>query len=202
MQRRYLKNLRKRFRTFNEESVRAWAENNYGDWLKNIQQQDTEPDSPCERFYRYYTQGIGEVVNQHLRSGAEIDSFFQDGPVTTDMMQAAIAEMHMLPCPDDIVTYRYVDPKVWGLMKRDASLIYDLAFLSTTLTRDTVAQRRYACNKHSYLMEIFVPKGTPCAYVELIADMQENELLFPPKTKLRILSKPLLSKRISCIIEN
>lgn len=73
------------------------------------------------------------------------------------------------------------------------SILTDKGFFSTTLSLNAVSNRDYANLKHHSLLYIYVPKGTPCAYVDLISDMGENELLFAPNIKLKILSNCLVN---------
>lgn len=58
------------------------------------------------------------------------------------------------------------------------------------------------CKPQHSLLYIYVPKGTPCVYVDLISDMGENELLFAPNIKLKILSNCLFGKYIECVVIN
>ena len=110
--------------------------------------------------------------------------------------------------PENIVVYRYVDPKLLRSMMKwndkklltKNTVIFDKGFLSTTLTQETVQSRDYTTIRNKVL-KIYVPQGTPCIYLELIADMNENEMLFPPMTKLKVLSNPFFSRYIECIIE-
>lgn len=81
------------------------------------------------------------------------------------------------------------------------NIIFDRAFLSTTLTPSVVLDHSYAQNYYK-LIKIYVPKGTPCVFVDLISDMHENEVIFSPNTKLKVLSAPLLSKYIECMVIN
>lgn len=79
-------------------------------------------------------------------------------------------------------------------------IIFDRAFLSTTLT-PSVVNHSYAQNYYK-LLKIYVSKSTPCVFVDLISDMHENEVIFSPNTKLKVLSAPLLSKSIECMVMN
>lgn len=85
-------------------------------------------------------------------------------------------------------------------LKKGAT-IFDKAFLSTTLARESVIGRDYA-NPKNTLLKIYVPKGTPCIYLDLIADMGENEILFAPMTKLKVLDASFFGRYIECIVEN
>ena len=200
--------LRQKYMSFDDDTIKPWAIAHYGKWLKSMQDEENQPITPCERFFRKYSQGIHYVYNGALRN-ERIEDFYQRGLISKDEISEAICEMKKYPCPDNVIAYRYVNHRIFNRMLENVKLhwirrnniIFDKGFLSTTLTPDAVVEKhQYTIDKH-YTLMIFVPKGTPCAYIELIAHMGENELLFPPRTRLRILSVNLITKKIVCIIE-
>lgn len=155
-------------------------------------------------FFRYYTQGIHYIYNNLLG--------FQKNDIrsnTKNTISLVINEIGRHPCTQNIIVYRYVNKPIFRKMKRwsgihiirKGSIIYDKAFLSTTLTPSTVLGHSYTQNYYRVL-KIYVSKGTPCVYVDLISDMHENEVIFCPNTRLQVLSSPILHKYIECKIVN
>lgn len=190
--------------------VLKWADKYYKEWLRDIQNQAYLPVTPIEKFFRYYTQGIHYVFNRALRAECDHEKFFRDSElISTDMFYGAIDEMKQHSAPENIVVYRYVEPQIfklmckWGKVKmlRKNSIIFDKAFLSTTITPETVSSQSYVTFRNKRL-KIYVPKGTPCAFLEFIADMNENEVLFPPETKLKIIFSSLFHSYVECIVVN
>ena len=199
------------FREFTDkEEAAQWGKEHYGNWMPQLQDQNYKPITPAEQFFRYYTQGIHYIYNRILR-GTTIDKYdFEDSPVTKEMFIDGIDEIQKQCLPEDILVYRYVDTdilkdmKKWSgikLIKRN-SILTDKGFFSTTLSLDAVSNRDYVNLKHHSLLYIYVPKRTPCVYVDLISDMGENELLFAPNIKLKILSNYLFGKFIVCVVIN
>ena len=54
------------FKRFNLKSTEAWGRKNYGNWLPELQNQNYEPKTPVEEFFRYYTQGVHNFFNKIL----------------------------------------------------------------------------------------------------------------------------------------
>ena len=195
------------YRVFCADTAAEWGKKYYGNWLFEMQNQDNMPQTPAEKFFRYYTQGINHTFSRVLRSGCDIEKYCVDSILSPEMFYDAIDEINSHPVQEDIVVFRYIDKETtrsmlkWGnlLYFKKGSIIFDKTFLSTTLTPETVQSRDYARN-YRRLLKIFVPKGTPCLYLELIADMQENEVLFAPNLKLRVLSLSL-DGVVECVAE-
>lgn len=201
----------KSFREFtNKNEATQWGKKHYSDWMPRLQDQNYKPVTPAEQFFRYYTQGIHYIYNRILRESSVDKYDFKDSNVTKEMFIDGINEIQKQHLPEDILVYRYVDTdllkdmKKWSnikLIKRN-SILTDKGFFSTTLSLDAVSNRNYATLKHHSRLYIYVPKGTPCVYVDLISDMGENELLFAPNIKLKILSNCLFGKYIECVVIN
>lgn len=198
-----------KFKVFSPEEVETWGKANFGDWLPQLQNQAYAPVSPTECFFRYYTQGPHYAFNR-IRF-RDIDEFDFDGALLTrDMFDESIAEIKSHPIKEDIVVYRYIAKTMLPHMlscgdskslKKGAVLV-DKGFMSTTLCLDTVKNRSYANLQKRSLFTIYVPKGTPCVYVDLISDMNENEMIFAPGTKLKVLDTHFFKKYVECIIVN
>ena len=77
----------------------------------------------------------------------------------------------------------------------------DKGFMSTTLALSSVSGRDYATLFNHSLLTIYVPKGTPGVYVDLISDMHENEMLFAPGLKLKVISS-FFGRIIVCVVVN
>ena len=94
--------------------------------------------------------------------------------------------------------------KKWSNVKliRKNSILTDKGYFSTTLSLDSVVGRHYATLKRHSLFYIYVPKGTPCVYVDLISDMHENEILFAPNIKLKVLGSYWFGRCIECVVVN
>lgn len=107
---------------------------------------------------------------------------------------------------EDIIAYRFTNKYVlekmieWSGEKKIKKnvIFWDKGFLSTTLTPGVVKNEHDYSRKIYRILKIYVPKGTPCVCLELISDMNENEILFPPNTKLRINKINSLLGRIEC----
>lgn len=219
-----------KFRLFEYASAKEWGLKNYQYWLKEAQCTDINifaqaeqsglaisellsarvPTTPAGNFFYFYSRGSAHQFNGALRTDANIDEPLIDSDTftTAEMIHAAINEMEANKIIEDIVTYRFVNKCVLGFMlecsglrklKKDA-VVFDKAFLSTTLTLKGGRQGAFYKEKPAKIFKIYVPKGTPCVYIDLVSDMNENELLFPPKTKLRVLSVRPFNKLVECVV--
>lgn len=192
------------YRDFSDEEATEWGKKNFGNWLIEMQDQNIQPSKSVECFFRYYTQGIHYTYNNPLR--LQINDI---RPMTKNTISLAMNEIKSHPCTQNIIVYRYVNKLLFKKMKewsnihviRKSNIIYDKGFLSTTLTPSTVLGHSYTQNYYRVL-KIYVPKGTPCVYVDLISDMHENEVIFCPNTMLKVLSAPILNKYIECKVVN
>lgn len=199
----------KKYKVITSDEVEEWGRKYYGHWLVDIQNQENQPKTPVEQFFRYYTQGIHNMFNRVLREDKDMEEYCRESIISPDMIYGAINEMKNNPIQEDVVVYRFVNQNLlksmlkWSGVNRlrKDTVIFDRAFLSTTLTLEAITSRHYAHHKNT-LMKIYVPKGTPCAFLELVSDMQENEVLFLPNTKLRVISRTLFNKYIECIIQD
>lgn len=198
----------KSFKRFTPETAEVWGRENYGNWLPELQNQDYEPQTPAKKFFRRYTQGVHYFFNNITRN-YDIDTYnFNGSGFTKEMFDDSINEINRHLIPDDIVVYRYI-PKTlikkmleWGNSKslKRNSILLDKGFFSTTLSTEAVKDRDYAnLRKHS-LFTIYVPKGTPCVYVDLVSDMHEQEMLFAPGIRLKVIGKRRFGKYIDCVI--
>lgn len=198
------------FRKFSAEEARIWGKEKYGDWLPQLQNQAYMPETPSEKFFRWYTQGVHYALNGIVRFAGIENYNYTDSMFTKEMFLDSIAEIEKNILTEDIVVYRYVEKTLikpmleWGgsrRLKRDAVLV-DKGYLSTTLSFDAVKNRSYATLKGHSLFTIYVPKGTPCVFTDLISDMNENEMLFAPGTRLKVVNSCRFGKFIECIVIN
>lgn len=198
---------RKAYKSFNDEGATEWGKKYYGDWLPKLQNQKYMPETPCEKFFRYYTQGVDYVFNRILRY-SNIDEYdFKNSGFTKEMFYDSIAEINKHRLCENIVVHRYVSKDILQKMKgwshihviRKNIILTDKGYFSTTLCLDSVKGRPYATLKRHTLFRIYVPKGTPCVYVDLVADMGESELLFAPNIRLKVIHN--FGKYIECIVE-
>lgn len=195
------------YKDFTDDEALEWGRKNYSHWLINMQDQNLSPVTPVECFFRFYTQGIHYTYNGFLRAETRTDC--SNSLIGLNSISLAIKEIEKHPCPENIIVYRHINKSLFKGMKKWSNIhmvnknniIYDRAFLSTTLTPSAVLDHSYAQNYYK-LLKIYVPKGTPCVFVDLISDMHENEVIFSPNTKLKVLSAPLLSKCIECMVMN
>lgn len=197
-----------KFKRFSFEEASDWGRKKYGNWLPELQNQDYSPKTPAEEFFRYYTQGSDIFFNRLARSD-EIDTFnFSDSIFKKEMFDDSIHEINSHPIPDDIVVYRYVPKPLiscmleWGgskLLKKNVILI-DKGFFSTTLSLEAVVEQPYANLKSRSLFTIYVPKGTPAVYADLVSDMNEQEMLFAPGIKLEVINKFRFGKVVECFV--
>lgn len=202
---------RNSFKQFsNKDESEKWGTEHYNDWMVELQNQSYDPQTPAEKFFRYYTQGINHVYNRILRH-FNINTYdFKDSFVSKEMFLDGISEIEKHPVCEDIIVHRYVhkdilhNMKNWSNVKviKPNSILTDKGFFSTTLSLDSVIGRGYATPIHHSLFYIYVPKGTPCVYLDLISEMYENEMLFAPDVKLKVLNRDLLCKFIECVIVN
>lgn len=196
------------FKRFSLEEASDWGRKNYGNWLPELQNQDYSPQTPAEEFFRYYTQGVHMFFNNLARHD-EIDTFdFSDSIFKKEMFDDSVHDINSHPIPDDIVVYRYVPKPLiscmleWGGSKslKKNAILFDKGFFSTTLSLEAVAEQPYATLKNRSLFTVYVPKGTPAVYVDLVSDMNEQEMLFAPGIRLKVISKHLLGKVVECIV--
>ena len=201
------KNLAK-FKKFTLDEAEEWGRNNFGNWLDELQNQDYEPQTPTEEFFRYYTQGAHNFFNNITRN-YDIDTYdFSDSYFSKDMFDFSVREINSFAISDNIVVYRYVPNTLikrmleWGdskSLKRN-SILLDKGFFSTTLSLEAVKDRNYANFKERTLFILYVPKGSHGVYVDLVSDMNEKEILFAPGIKLQVLGKHWFGKTIECIV--
>lgn len=124
------------------------------------------------------------------------------------MFDDSVHEINSHPISDDIVVYRYVTKPLiscmleWGGSKslKENAILIDKGFFSTTLSLEAVAEQPYATLKNRSLFTVYVPKGTPAVYVDLVSDMNEQEMLFAPGIRLKVISKHFLGKVVECIV--
>ena len=82
------------FKTLNDESVKEWGEKHYRSWLPEMQQTDSIPNTPVERFFKYYTQGSPSYLNNALRFYEKIDECLINSFVKPEMYYEAIDEIN------------------------------------------------------------------------------------------------------------
>ena len=201
------------FREFeSKDEASEWGKEHYSDWLPELQNQDYTPQTSAEKFFRRYT-GTSHIYNDVLRYN-DINTYdFTDSNITKDEIIEGSAEINRNLLSENILVYRYVSKKLLKIMKewsnlkliKHNSILTDKGFFSTTLSLDSVTGRGYAQNKNSRIFKIYVPKGTPCVYVGLLFDTNENnenEVLFAPDIKLKVLVNHWLNRRIECVVVN
>lgn len=201
------------FREFqNKEEAAEWGKEHYRNWLPELQNQDYKPQTPAEYFFRRYT-GTSHIYNDVLRYN-DINTYdFTDSNITKDEIIEGSAEINRNLLSENILVYRYVSKellkamKEWSNLKliKHNSMLTDRGFFSTTLSLDSVMERGYAQSKNSRIFKIYVPKGTPCVYVGLLFDINknnENEVLFAPDIKLKILVNHWFRRYIECVVLN
>lgn len=197
----------KNYKSFSCEEAEAWGKKYYNDWMPKMQNQECQPEIPCEKFFRYYTQGVDYAFNRIIRYSSIEEYDFANSVFSREMFCDSITEINNHRLCENIVVYRYVskalisDMKKWSKVSfiRKNTILTDRGYFSTTLCLDSVKDRPYATIKGHMLFKIFVPKETPCVYVDLIADMGENEMLFAPGIKLKVLHRQ--GHYIECIVE-
>lgn len=197
----------KSYKTFNDEEAREWGKKYYSDWLPKLQNQEYKPETPSEKFFRWYTQGVDYAFNRIPRYSSIDEYDFNDSGFSKEMFSDSISEINKHILCENIVVYRYVYEDLLSAMKiwselyfiRKNAVLTDKGYFSTTLCLDSVKDRPYATLKQHTLFKIYVPKGMSCAYVDLISDMGENELLFAPDIRLRVIHN--FGKYIECIVE-
>lgn len=194
------------FRRFSNEEDLEWGRKHYSDWLINMQNKDNKPANPLEKFFRYYTQGAHVSFNSTTRRGNYLTN--TNHSFSRQMFIDSITEIKNHKLSENIAVYRYVPRTLIkdmlknggsGHMRKGAYLI-DKGYMSTTLCLDAVKGRDYANLSERILFTIYVPKGAPCVFVDLISDMNEREMLFAPNTKLQVTSYSFFNKRAECIV--
>lgn len=139
------------------------------------------PPEAREALYNYANKGF-EDLNPGLRNGALTpDSEGAQGDAVR-ALDSAIADAP--PLSEDSIVYRGI-PLHFDLTTGDTTR--DPAFMSTSMTQSTSARRQYAGSEGS-LWRILTPKGSRAAFVDLIKDSEEYELLFPRDARLKIAS--------------
>ncbi len=195
------------YKVFSDEEAAEWGKKYYSDWLPKLQNQEYKPETPAEKFFRWYTQGIDYVFNRILRYSSIDEYDYNNSGFSTKMFYDSVSEINKHSLCEDIVVYRYVSKDILSAMKkwsnvffiRKDTILTDKGYFSTTLCLDSVKGKPYATLKLHTLLKIYVPKGTPCVYVDLVADMGENELLFAPNIRLKVIHN--FGKYVECIVE-
>lgn len=164
---------------------------------------DIKEDPAVWETLQTYTCGTPVVLNRDLRNDNQLSK--KDLRIHTTL--ATLMEKYA--APENLIVYRFVDkPTVremlmWSGQRflRRGIIVFDKGYLSTTLTLEEVMKRNSHYVNNAYkILKIYVPKGTPSMFLELISEMGENEMLFPPNTKLRILSAPICCRKVTCVI--
>ena len=94
---------RKSYKFFSDEEATEWGRKYYGDWLPELQNQRYMPETPCEQFSRYYTQGVDYVFNRILRY-SNIDEYdFKNSGFTKEMFSDSIADINKHKLCENIV---------------------------------------------------------------------------------------------------
>ena len=197
----------KSYKSFSDKEATEWGKQYYSDWLPKLQNQEYDPETPSESFFRWYTQGIDYSFNNILRYSSIDEYDFNNSGFSKEMFRDSMAEINKHRLCENVVVYRYVFGELLSAMKRWSKLYFirknailtDKGYFSTTLCLDSVKDRPYATLKQHTLFKIYVPKGMPCVYVDLISDMGENELLFAPNIRLKVIHN--FGKYIECIAE-
>ena len=198
----------KSFKRFTPEHAEGWGRENYGNWLSELQNKEYEPQTPAERFFRYYTQGPHYFYNRIARADKKETYDFNGSGFTKEMFDDSIAEINRHLLSENIVVYRFVSKQLinlmlqWGESKslKRNSILLDKGFFSTTLSTESVENRDYANLRERSLFTIYVPKGTPCVYVDLVSDMNEREMLFAPGIRLKVIGKNVFGKFVECVV--
>lgn len=68
----------------NKEEAAEWGKEHYGYWLPNLQDQDTNAQTPVEKFFRSYIRGSPSVYNNILRYNNINTYDFTDHPISKD----------------------------------------------------------------------------------------------------------------------
>ena len=197
----------KSYKSFSDKEATEWGKQYYSDWLPKLQNQEYDPETPSESFFRWYTQGIDYSFNNILRYSSIDEYDFNNSGFSKEMFRDSMAEINKHRLCENVVVYRYVFGELLSAMKRWSKLYFirknailtDKGYFSTTLCLDSVKDRPYATLKQHTLFKIYVPKGMPCVYFDLISDMGENELLFSPNIRLKVIHN--FGKYIECIAE-
>ena len=196
------------YKRFTIDEAEKWGRENYLNWLPKLQNRNYTPQTPIEKFFRYYTQGASSFFNNIARFD-DFDTYdFKDSFFNKKMFNDSVYEINHHPIPNDIVVYRYIPKHLikymleWGKSKhlKRNSILSDKGFFSTTLSKEAVQYRPYTNLKERILFTIFVPKGIPAVYVDLISDMHEQEMLFAPRITLKVINNHIFSKCIECIV--
>ncbi len=56
------------FKKFTLKEAEEWGRKNYSNWLPEFQNQDYEPQTSAEEFFRYFTQGAHNFFNTITRN--------------------------------------------------------------------------------------------------------------------------------------
>lgn len=93
----------KTYKTFNDEDAIEWGKKYYGEWLPQLQNQKYDPKTPCENFFRYYTQGVDYVFNNILGYSSVDEYNFDGSRFSKEMFYESFAEMNEHRLLDNIV---------------------------------------------------------------------------------------------------
>ena len=191
---------------FNDHAAITWGEEVYGNWaeqypylIKSIDRRgafadywrDHEPLS-------HYCGNTHYNANNYYRSNGSGDDYFDSlKAVIIDIIDAAPR------IPDNIVVYRAlvrIDFWDFKLLNGLRNPFVELGPMSTSLSASILTRKQddlssdfSACR---YALKIFVPKGAKAVFVDVLAkhianlDRGEIEILFPPESKLYMLSYP------------
>lgn len=107
----------KSYKSFSDKEAREWGKKYYSDWFPELQNQEYNPETPCEKFFRYYTQGIDYVFNKIIRYSSIDEYDFNNSGLSKEMFRDSIAEINKRRLCENIVVYRYVSKNILSVMK-------------------------------------------------------------------------------------
>lgn len=143
------------------EELEKWASEIWGAWEQQyIKDKDNSISVYCG-------EGAKHGINEYFRSGKQ--KFKEHSKTAEEILQVLNSAPRL---PEDIITYRIVgNSELFKLL--ETGKVDDYGFISTTPLFNFNGDNIKDCD----YFEIFVPKGTVCAYVEHLSVKQEHELL-------------------------
>lgn len=195
-----------------EEAAEEWGREKYGDWAKDYDRRMNEFEeifclvnsyishNPIQEYCGYSYEEVNLILRKTFGYDSLPESKIRNG---LQLIGLLVLELLRAPrVPENIIVYRrvckeFIQEMIQINKEGQGVQTREKGFLSTSLLQDGIAKdKRFSDN---YMLKIFVPKGTPGVYVNVVngAHRDETELLIAPNRTLAITAYPYFDKKLN-----
>lgn len=189
-------NNSKLFKEFTtEEEAKRWAEENYGQWLKDIQITEYSYNSKNINDLLYgYTGNMYQIYNPMLRGWGKYDN--KEIVEYSQKINIINNEISKINLKENIVVWRYTHKKLFKLLFENHKIkvgqtFTDKAFMDTTLVAELLHSFAFD-HKYNCLLKLYLPKGTKGVYIDFYdkdSILNECEFLLPTNATFMLKKK-------------